>query len=121
MPLIVIDSSCLIDLRKASLLKAFIGLPYEILIPDSLFEEELVRFTAAQKELLLRGGLRVIGLSGKSVLRARAIISEHPGLSIHDGFACAVAESCDDCTLLTGDARLRAVAESNRLEVHGTL
>ena len=44
MPLIVSYSSCLIYLRKASLLKAFIGLSHEILIPDTLFEEELVQF-----------------------------------------------------------------------------
>lgn len=47
MRLIVSDSSCLIDLRKASLLEAFLDLPYEVLIPDALFEEELVRFTPA--------------------------------------------------------------------------
>lgn len=40
MRLIVSDSSCLIDLRKASLLKAFLDLPYEVLIPDALFEED---------------------------------------------------------------------------------
>ena len=57
MRLIVSDSSCLIDLRKASLLEAFLELPYEVLIPDLLFEEELVRFTPAQKDLLLREGL----------------------------------------------------------------
>ena len=56
MRLIVSDSSCLIDLRKASLLEAFLDLPFEVLIPDVLFEEELVRFTPAQKDLLLRGG-----------------------------------------------------------------
>ena len=121
MPLIVSDSSCLIDLKKASLLKAFIGLPHEILIPDALFEDELVQFTTAQKKLLLREGLKVIGLPGESVLRARAIISEHPSLSIHYGFAFALAESCDECILLTGDAKLRAVAETHRMEVHGVL
>lgn len=50
MRLIVSDSSCLIDLRKASLLEAFLELPYQALIPDALFEEELVRFTPAQKD-----------------------------------------------------------------------
>ena len=121
MRLIVSDSSCLIDLRKASLLEAFLGLPYEVLIPDALFEEELVRFTPAQKDLLLRGGLKVVELPAKSVLRARAIVSEHPQLSIHDAFAFALAESCEDCMLLTGDGGLRALAEINCLEVHGIL
>ena len=51
MRIIVSDSSCLIDLRKASLLGAFVRLPYDILIPDALFEEELLRFTPAEEGL----------------------------------------------------------------------
>ena len=121
MRLVVSDSSCLIDLRKASLLEAFLDLPYEVLIPDALFEEELVRFTPAQKDLLLRGGLKVVELPAESVLRARAIVSEYPQLSIHDAFAFALAESCKDCMLLTGDGGLRTIAEINRMEVHGIL
>jgi hypothetical protein len=58
MRIIVSDSSCLIDLRKASLLNVFLRLPCEILVPDTLFEDELLlRFSPAQKELLLQGGL----------------------------------------------------------------
>ena len=75
MRIIVSDSSCLIDLRKASLLAAFLRLPYEILIPNTLFEEELLRFTAEEKALL-RGGMHVIDLPGESVLRARQVARE---------------------------------------------
>lgn len=103
------------------MLEAFLNLPYEVLIPDALFEEELVRFTPAQKDLLSQGGLKVVELPPESVLRARAIVSDYPQLSIHDAFAYALAESCEDCMLLTGDRGLRALAESNRLGVHGTL
>ena len=53
--LVISDSSCLIDLRKASLLEAFLRLPYEVLIPDTLFEDELLRFSPAQKNSLIRG------------------------------------------------------------------
>ena len=62
MRIVVSDSSCLIDLRKASLLDVFLRLPYELLIPNTLFEEELLKFTAAQKNALVRGGLKVIDL-----------------------------------------------------------
>lgn len=91
MAVTVCDSSCLIDLRKVSLLETFMALPFETLIPDALFKEELVRFTASQKELLLRGGLRAVELSPECVLRARVIVSDHLQLSIHDGFAFALA------------------------------
>jgi hypothetical protein len=58
MRIIVSDSSCLIDLRKASLLDVFLRLPYEIVIPNTLFEEELIRFTDEQKEALVREACR---------------------------------------------------------------
>jgi hypothetical protein len=59
MRIIVSDSSCLIDLKKASLLGVFLSLPYEILIPNTLFEDELLSFTAGEKRMLLQGGLRL--------------------------------------------------------------
>lgn len=123
MPLQVVisDSSCLIDLRKTSLLDAFVRLPYELLIPNTLFEEELLQFSAAQKKALVRGGLKVVDLPGKSVLRARQVARDMPHLSIHDGFAYALAESRPGCILLTGDGPLRTFARRQKIEVHGVL
>ena len=66
MRIVVSDSSCLIDLRKVSLLDALLRLPFEFLIPNTLFEDELLKFTAAQKKALLRGGLQVIDLPGRA-------------------------------------------------------
>ncbi|MCI4588470.1 hypothetical protein MRS93_24680 [Escherichia coli] len=91
MRIVVSDSSCLIDLRKASLLEAFLKLPYELLIPNTLFEEELLKFSIAQKRALVRGGLRVVDLPGERVLRAVEVARQLPRLSIHDGFAFALA------------------------------
>lgn len=121
MRIIVSDSSCLIDLRKASLLDAFLRLPHEILIPNTLFEEELLRFTEEQKALLLRGGLQLENLPGERVLRAQAVVGAHASLSIHDGFVFALAESIPGCVLLTGDGGLRVVAKQHTIEVHGLL
>jgi len=120
MRIIVSDSSCLIDLRKAFLLDAFLQLPYEILIPNTLFEEELLTFTKDEKRLLLQG-LQVVDLPGPSVLRAQQVVHDLPHLSIHDGFAFALAEENPGCILLTGDGRLRALGESNGMEVRGVL
>lgn len=121
MRIVVSDSSCLIDLRKVSLLDALLRLPFEFLIPDTLFEDELLKFTAAQKKALLRGGLKVIDLPGERVLRAQAVIRQAPRLSVNDGFAFALAESLADCILLTGDGELRELAARHRMEVHGVL
>jgi hypothetical protein len=121
MRIIVSDSSCLIDLRKASLLEAFLGLPYEIVIPDTLFEEELLKFSPAEKTLLLEGGLKVVGLPGEGVLRAQEVASQFSALSIHDCFAFTLAERNPGCILLTGDGLLRSAADGNGIEVHGVL
>ena len=121
MRIVISDSSCLIDLRKASLLDAFLRLPYELLIPNTLFEEELLKFSAAQKTALLRGGLKVIDIPGDRVLRARQIAREMPHLSIHDAFAFTLAESHEGCMLLTGDGALRTLAMKQDIEVHGVL
>ena len=72
MRIIVSDSSCLIDLRKASLLATFLQLPYEILIPNTLFEEELLRFTDDEKKLL-RSAMKIMDLPANSVLRAQQV------------------------------------------------
>lgn len=118
---VISDSSCLIDLRKTSLLDAFVRLPYEFLIPNTLFEEELLKFSATQKKALVRGGLKVVDLPGESVLRARQVARDMPHLSIHDGFAYALAESRPGCILLTGDGPLRTFARRQKIEVHGVL
>lgn len=121
MRIVVSDSSCLIDLRKASLLEAFVRLPYELMIPNTLFDEELLRFTAAQKRALVRGGLQVIDLPGESVQRAVEVTRELARLSIHDGFAFALAEQHAGCVLLTGDGALRTYAAARDMEVRGVL
>jgi predicted nucleic acid-binding protein len=121
MRIVVSDSSCLIDLRKVSLLDALLRIPCEFLIPDTLFEDELLNFTVAQKKAMIRAGLKVIDLPGERVLRAQAVIRQSPRLSVHDGFAFALAESHRGCVLLTGDGELRSLATRHKMEVHGVL
>lgn len=64
MRIIISDTSCLIDLRKAALLTAFPRLPFEILIPNTLFEDELLSFSADEKKNLIAAGLKVVDLPG---------------------------------------------------------
>ena len=121
MRIVISDSSCLIDLGKVSFLEVFLRLPYEILIPNTLFEEDLLRFTARQKRSLLNAGLKVIDLPGDKVLRAQELARKMPRLSVHDGFAFALAESYPGCILLTGDGQLRTLALREKIETHGLL
>lgn len=121
MRIIVSDTSCLIDLRKVELLETLLRLPYEFLIPNTLFDQELVKFSAAQRKALLRGGLKVIDLPGERVSRAQTVIRQKPRLSVHDAFAFVLAESHKGCVLLSGDAALRTLADECAIEVHGVL
>jgi predicted nucleic acid-binding protein len=121
MRIVVSDRSCLIDLRKASMLDVLLRLPYEFLIPNTLFEDELLKFTAAQKKALIRAGLKVIDLPGERVLRAQHIVREVPKLSVNDGFAFALAEQHQGCILLSGDDALRKLGTKHAIEVHGVL
>jgi predicted nucleic acid-binding protein len=121
MRIVVSDSSCLIDLQKISLLDAFLRLPYEVLIPNTLFEDELLSFSTAQKRALVRTGLKVVDIPGERVLWAQQVLRDAPRLSIHDAFALVLAESEKGCILLTGDGNLRTLAETRNIEVHGVL
>lgn len=121
MRIVVSDSSCLIDLQKASLLEQFLRLPYDFLIPNTLFDDELLSFSAAQKRSMIRGGLTIVDIPAEGVLRARAIIRTAPRLSVHDGFAFVLAESHPGSILLSGDDALRTLAAAYQIEVHGVL
>jgi hypothetical protein len=120
MRIIISDTSCLIDLRKAALLTAFLRLPLKNRIPNTLFADELLSFSAEEKKNLIAAGLKVVDLPGPQVSRAREVMLAQPRLSIHDGFAFALAETHTGCILLTGDSALRALAERRRIEVHGS-
>lgn len=121
MRIIVSDSSCLIDLHKCSLLRALLSLPYEFLIPNTLFEDELLSLTPSEKQSIIRAGLRVVDIPGKDVLRAQALVRATPRISIHDGFALVLTESHPNAMLMTGDEALKRLAAQRGIEVHGVL
>jgi len=121
MRIVVSDSRCLIDLGKVALLDTFLRLPYEFLIPNTLFEEELLQFTAIQKKTLLCSRLKIMDLPGERVLRAQAVVRKFPQISVQDGFAFALAESKSGCILLTGDDRLRTLATQHEMDARDVL
>lgn len=120
MRVIVSDSSCVIDLRKGGLLERFLELPFEFVIPDVLLENELLSLSSADRSLLRRQ-MEVASVDGSGVDRAEEFLAAAPALSVFDAFALVVAEDRADSILLTGDRRLRMLAEVQRVEVHGVL
>lgn len=120
MRILISDASRLIDLRKASLLEAFVQLPYDLVIPDVLFEQELVQFLDAEKELI-KENLRVLSLSSEGVRRVQSVNRDYPALTLNDCFVFVLAEQTSDCILMTGDRNLRDLASTSGIEVHGVL
>ena len=58
MRVIVSDSSCIIDLGKSSLVRAVLQLPYTFVMPDVLFDDELLSFGPVGKRSSVRSAFR---------------------------------------------------------------
>jgi len=118
---VVNDSSCLIDLRKAGLLATALILPFRFVVALPLVAAELHDFDEADWDDLRERGLQVIDLDSKRVERAFALKSLFPGLSAYDCFSLTLAEATKNAMLLTGDQQLRTRATALGIEVHGVL
>lgn len=121
MRIIVSDTSCMIDLRKAAILEDMLRLPYTFVMPDTLFDDEWLSLSRAEKRRLRQRGLEVRSLSGPQVVRAAAYFNRHRRLKLKDCFALTLAEDTQGSILLTGDALLRRIAEEKGIEGRGVL
>ena len=117
MRVLVSDTSILIDLERADLLRSAFSLDAEFVVPDLLYERELRDSGGADLRAL---GLRVEPLNESEVERAQAYRREHPRLALPDTFALTLAKS-RRWLLLTGDGPLRALAVAEQVECHGVL
>ena len=114
---VVSDTSVLFDLDRGSLLTAAFRLSYDFVVPDLLFEREL---KGDGGDDLRKQGLKVAALDGGGVALALGYHRANRPLSLPDGFALALAKT-SGWMLLTGDARLRQVAEREGVDCHGAL
>jgi len=116
MRIIVSDTSCMIDLHKVELLEELLSLPYMFVMPDTLFDDEWLSLTTAEKKRLRKLGLEVRTLPGPQVARAARYFNRHRRLKLNDCFALVLAEETEDSILLTGDGLLRRIAEDGALK-----
>lgn len=114
--LLISDANILIDIEDGNLTSVIFRLPYEIAVPDILFELELKE----RHSYLLEAGLTVKGLTAASVRKTEFLSFKYsrPSLMDHSALALAVQEKCP---LLTGDRNLRTAAKTEGVEVHGTV
>jgi len=121
MRIIISDTCCFIDLGKGRLVRAVLKLPYVFVMPDVLFNDELLNFGSVTKDDLCALGLQVVELDAHGTQRAMEHFVRYRALTVHDSFALALAERTEDCILLTGDSALRKIAAGMGIEVHGVL
>ncbi len=114
--LIISDASVLIDIEHGELASFMFSLPYQFIVPDILFLEELEE----RHSHLLQMGLLCQTVDSCLITEAYNLRFKYPKLSVNDLLALTLASS-KKCQLLTGDKALREVATKFNLEVHGTL
>ena len=110
--ILVSDSSVLIEFSKRGLLEdskrglleEMFRLPFEFVVPDLLFEEELIDLGQYSRDDLVRFGLGVEALDPIGVTTALSYQSRRRRLSLVDCFALALA-SGRKYALLTGATR----------------
>jgi len=116
MLLLISDANILMDVEMGDLVAPMFSLGYQFAVPDVLYYEELEE----QHAHLLDMGLQTRTLSSKSVGRVQALSQTYAKPGRNDLFALALAE-VEKCPLLTGDAALRQAAETEQVEVKGTV
>jgi predicted nucleic acid-binding protein len=123
MRIIVSDTSCLIDLRKADLLSATMALPFTVQVALPLVHDELSDFRPDDWQRLTDLGLQIVDLDGQRVARALELKQTYRRLSSYDVLSLSLAEHQrdEDCILLTSDRDLRRAGEALAIDVHGVL
>jgi predicted nucleic acid-binding protein len=114
--LLVSDANILIDIEVGELIAPMFSLGYQFAVPDVLYYDEI----EAQHAHLLNMGLQVRSLPAAGVARVEMLSQLHKRPGRNDLFALALAEA-EQCPLLTGDADLRIAAQSEQVEVKGTV
>lgn len=116
MLLLISDANILMDVEVGDLVAPMFSLDYQFAVPDVLYHEEL----EDQHSHLLNMGLQTRVLTAKSVERVQVLARTYAKPGRNDLFALALAE-VEGCPLLTGDASLRQAAETEQVDVKGTV
>lgn len=116
MLLLISDANILIDIEIGGLAAPMFSLEYQFAVPDVLYYEELEE----RHSYMLEMGLVVKELDEEMVMRVSQLAAHYPRPGRNDLFALVLAAN-EECPLLTGDKDLRSAAETENIEVRGTL
>lgn len=112
----VIDASVIIDLHNGGIFANLTHIPLNFVTPDIVLAEH----QNPSSDEVLRSGIHVEDLPGTLVQQVAELAPQNRKLSVQDRSAFVLARH-HDCLLVTGDGRLRLLAEQQVIECHGTL
>ncbi len=114
--LLISDANVIIDMEVGDLIEQMFRLPYQFVVPDVLYEEELKESHPNLPKLgLKRRELEAAAVEYTVVLGTKYV---KPGRI--DLMALALARQ-EQCPLLTGDQALRDAGAAEGIEVVGTI
>lgn len=116
-PSLVIDSCIWIDLANGIVLEEAFQLPYKIIDPNVLIQEE-VRPTNWEK--LANLGVNLIPATSDEVAEASRINNAYRSISFYDASALELATRLNGL-LLTDDSNLTMAARENSVQVEGII
>lgn len=114
--ILVSDTNIWVDFHRAGLLDVLFSLPYEFCTTDFV-KAELI---APEALRLISLGLKIHDLSGEEINRLGVLMQTLNYSSLADVSCFFLADKLQ-CTLLTGDGRLRKLAAKRFVVVHGSL
>jgi hypothetical protein len=125
MRLLISDANILIDMEAGALMNTLFQLPMQFGIPDLLYYEEIEPGSPGLEDL----GLQIMEVRGDFVKYAgelpekyRHALSANNGKKpTHNDYLALALAKQEACTLLTGDANLRFVANEEEVTVMGTI
>lgn len=116
MKLLISDANIFIDVKVGKQIEVMFQLPESFAVPNILYEEELLQ----RHPELPSYGLQVLEIEERFMREAYRLRGIYTQPSQNDLFALALAKQ-EQCSLLTGDKKLRAVAKKEDVTVRGTL
>lgn len=110
---IINDTNIWIDLKLTNIIEKVFLLPYELAVPDILYNDELKDMDG---ELLEANGIKIIEKVAETAERSGMTNR----VSFNDLTTLVVAKS-RGYILVTGDGNLRKIAKSENVELRGTI
>lgn len=115
--ILINDTNIWIDLKCVNLVDEVFKLPYDIGVPDILFDEEL---KDTDSEILLKNNINILEMTIDELLETGEMFNNTTGVSYND-LTTLVVSYKRNCTLVTGDGNLRKIAKNKNVNLRGSI